>query len=247
MAGSNEFLPFATGVGANVMTQAAYNALAARPTGFPGGQAESDQCNKVWRQSAFIAAAMGQIVANANIDAVDDGNVANFVTNFLTALQRLLVITPPPGVICYYADDTLPPPGRWLPSDGQVLARAGTYAGLFAIIGTTYNTGGESGAQFRLPDLRGVFIRGVDALRGLDPGRAMGSFQGDQNKAHDHDMTFAAASEASSGYTNHNGFVVPDADILIDAAYHNTAGVIDSSGGTEVRVKNIAMRGFISY
>lgn len=45
-------------------------------------------------------------------------------------------------------------PTGWLLCDGSVISRT-TYADLFAIIGTTYNTGGEAGTHFRLPDLRG--------------------------------------------------------------------------------------------
>jgi len=66
-----------------------------------------------------------------------------------------------------------------------VRARA-DYPLLFGVIGTTYNTGGETGAQFRLPDLRGEFIRGLDAGRGVDTGRTLGSGQGDAIQRHNH-------------------------------------------------------------
>lgn len=44
-------------------------------------------------------------------------------------------------------------PAGWLLCDGSVQSRT-TYADLFAVIGTKYNTGGESSSQFRLPDYR---------------------------------------------------------------------------------------------
>lgn len=50
----------------------------------------------------------------------------------------------------------------WLLCDGALLARA-DYADLFAAIGTQYNIGGESAAQFRLPDIKGRVIAGRDA------------------------------------------------------------------------------------
>lgn len=67
-------------------------------------------------------------------------------------------------------------PTGFLLCQGQVVVRA-TYPALFAVIGTTYNTTGETAAQFRLPDLRGEFVRGLDAGRGVDPGRALGTKQ----------------------------------------------------------------------
>lgn len=53
------------------------------------------------------------------------------------------------------------PPG-WLLCDGTVKLRA-DYPDLFAVIGTTYNTGGETSLQFRLPDLKGRVPVGLDA------------------------------------------------------------------------------------
>ena len=49
---ANEILPFGLGAESNVMTQAGYEALAARSGGFSSGVAKSEQLNKVWRQSS---------------------------------------------------------------------------------------------------------------------------------------------------------------------------------------------------
>ncbi len=43
----------------------------------------------------------------------------------------------------------------WMLCDGRVLSRT-TYALLFNVIGTTFNTGGEDSTNFRLPDFRGM-------------------------------------------------------------------------------------------
>jgi len=53
---------------------------------------------------------------------------------------------------------------------GQVVSRT-TYAGLFAVLGTTFNTGGEAGTDFRLPDLRGRVAAGKDDMGGSSAGR----------------------------------------------------------------------------
>lgn len=53
-------------------------------------------------------------------------------------------------------------PAGWLLCDGTILSRT-TYADLFGEIGTSYNSGGETGSQFRLPDLRGKVPVGKSA------------------------------------------------------------------------------------
>ncbi|CAB4155568.1 MdpB Microcystin-dependent protein [uncultured Caudovirales phage] len=55
--------------------------------------------------------------------------------------------------------DTIP--DGWLACDGTVLNRV-DYPELFLVIGTTWNIGGESGTQFRLPDRRKVVAVGKD-------------------------------------------------------------------------------------
>lgn len=69
------------------------------------------------------------------------------------------------------------PPG-YLELDGSVKSIA-AYPDLAAYLGTAFNTGGEGAGNFRLPDSRGEFLRGWDHGRGVDVGRAIGSYQGD--------------------------------------------------------------------
>ncbi|MDF3936648.1 gp53-like domain-containing protein [Pseudomonas citronellolis] len=84
---NNDFLPFAGGVGSNVLTQAAYAALATRTSGFSSGLAKSAELNKVWRQSSIIAAVIGQLIANrSGSDAVDDGSTAALLTSLEAAI-----------------------------------------------------------------------------------------------------------------------------------------------------------------
>ena len=90
MSGTNQFLPFATGGGANTLTPSAYAALATIVSqGFQPGLASSQQANTVWRQATFVAAAVAQIIANQNVNANDDGNLTNFVTNLQNAIANL--------------------------------------------------------------------------------------------------------------------------------------------------------------
>jgi len=93
--GVNQFVPFATGVGANVITPTALAALAATSTGFQSGVAQSQQLNAVWRQSSFVASAIAQIIADTGVNANDDGNVAEFRDAFLTAMATHYPVVPP--------------------------------------------------------------------------------------------------------------------------------------------------------
>lgn len=71
------------------------------------------------------------------------------------------------------------PPG-WIEANGALLSR-NVYAELFEVFGTRYGAGNGT-TTFRIPDYRGVVLRGLDNGRGLDPSRAQGSLQEDQNK-----------------------------------------------------------------
>jgi microcystin-dependent protein len=68
-------------------------------------------------------------------------------------------------------------PSGWLFCFGQSLARAGTYAALFAVIGTTY--GSVDGSSFSLPDLRGRVIAGKDNMGGTSANRLTIPLDGD--------------------------------------------------------------------
>lgn len=74
----------------------------------------------------------------------------------------------PTGVIMAYG--ALTPPAGWLLCDGSLVSRA-TYAGLFSIISTNWNTGagGEDSSNFRLPDFRGRMPIGT----GQQPGGSL--------------------------------------------------------------------------
>jgi len=88
------------------------------------------------------------------------------------------------GMVCYFAQST--PPAGYLKRNGAAVSRT-TYARLFAKIGTTYGAG-DGSTTFNLPDGRGVFDRGLDDGRGLDPDRTLGSYQESANLAHVHSI-----------------------------------------------------------
>lgn len=84
---TNDFLPFGTGAGANVLAQADYVALSARIAGFQSGTAKSIQLNKVWRQSAFISSVIAQYISDTlAVDVLDDGNASGLLTKLKAAI-----------------------------------------------------------------------------------------------------------------------------------------------------------------
>ncbi|WP_153513874.1 hypothetical protein [Agrobacterium sp. ICMP 6402] len=86
---TNQYLPFGTAGGANVLTPSAYNGLAARLSGFTAGTAVSAQLNTVWRQSSVISAMMGEFILDyGGYDALDDGNVDTLENSFVRTLQK---------------------------------------------------------------------------------------------------------------------------------------------------------------
>jgi microcystin-dependent protein len=81
--------------------------------------------------------------------------------------------TVPIGSVFYFASSTRP--DGYLVCNGATLSRT-TYSTLFSIIGVTFGVG-DGSTTFTLPDLRGEFIRGWDAGKGIDIGRVFGSSQ----------------------------------------------------------------------
>lgn len=82
-----DYLPVATGGGANVDSQAGFAGSGYQTQGFTAGVAKSAQANKVWRQSSMVAAAIANFIANVlSINVVDDGLIANLITNLTRAI-----------------------------------------------------------------------------------------------------------------------------------------------------------------
>lgn len=83
---TNNFKAFALDPNANVTSQADWETLPALLSGFTAGKASSAQVNKAIRQSTTIAALVGQFIANAGADALDNADVNGLVTKFTNAL-----------------------------------------------------------------------------------------------------------------------------------------------------------------
>lgn len=82
----------------------------------------------------------------------------------VAALEAAVDTATPVGGIILFPQAT--PPTGFLVCDGSVVARA-TYPDLFNQVGTSFNTGGETGAQFRLPNLSGRVPLGVNGSHAI--------------------------------------------------------------------------------
>lgn len=149
-----------------------------------------------------------------------EARITAMMSEAMAAARGVGMIRMWPGVVA---------PEGYHECDGGVLLRADD-PDLFAVIGTTFNTGGETGLQFRKPDLRAEFVRGWDHGRGVDAGRALGSWQADEFKAHTH--AIPARDNANSG----DG-AVEDAENI--GSNRNTP--TGSTGGSETRPRNVAL------
>jgi len=241
---TTDILPFGTGTGANVMSQSAYAALSARSAGFSTGVAESQQLNKVWRQSSFVSAGLANWIVAQGVSVPDDGNITGFVTELTEALQNFIapfisgVSGVPSGVVSPFGGPTAP--AGWLECNGAAVSRT-TYAALFAAIGTIHGVG-DGATTFNLPDTRGEFIRGWDHGRGVDSGRSMGSAQSDEIKAHKHTTYYADVDSPSRMGAYPNGVEAkgkkgPNAPVDNDCVWPYTS----DTGGAETRPRNVAM------
>lgn len=148
-------------------------------------------------------------------------------------------------------------PAGYLRANGAAVSRT-TYAALFAQIGTYYGAG-DGANTFNLPDLRGLFVRGLDEGRGFDAGRALGTFQDSQNASHTHAASSDAQGEhthglltAASGNNSSGGYVSPAnvgnaLSTTQPAGAHSHNITVAASGGNESRPVNIAFIYFIKY
>lgn len=147
-------------------------------------------------------------------------------------------------------------PTGYLECNGATLSRT-IYSDLFTSIGTTYGAG-DGSTTFKIPDLRGEFIRGFDNGRGIDTGRVLGSSQIDTYKSHTHTGTTLSAGAhthtyAAPGITNDfdggsgNAAEYAYTATTSSSGAHTHTLTIDESGFNETRPRNIAMKYCIKY
>lgn len=161
------------------------------------------------------------------------------------------------GMTVMWPSSTIPE--GYLECAGQIVSRT-TYAALFAVIGTSFG-GGDGSTTFNIPDMRGEFARGWDHSRGIDTGRALGSWQDEAFKshghtastdsagAHSHDTKVGGDNNSVRGANATNAITMAEnsADSgttgsgqIVEAGSHSHTVTVNNTGGTETRPRNVA-------
>lgn len=162
-----------------------------------------------------------------------------------------------PGQGSFTFADTAPI--GYLMAHGQRIKRD-EYPALFAAIGTTYNADGDNdSAYFRLPDTRGMFLRGFDSGRGIDAGRkfateqtaAVPNISGTLQVIHTNDnseITNATGAFRGGEITNKwgNGYAGLWSYTLIDIDATRSSTVYNKNVN-EARPVNLAVNYIIKY
>ncbi|EPD7838414.1 gp53-like domain-containing protein [Escherichia coli] len=135
MAGTNDFKAFATDANANVTSQEEWETLTALKKGFSSGKASSAQVSKALRQPSTMAAVLGQFIANAELDALDDGDVDGLVAKLATAITTNLGLGEAAKRNVGTGDNQIPDMGAfasgsgWFRLPGGYIVQFGTFSG----------------------------------------------------------------------------------------------------------------------
>lgn len=194
------------------------------------------------------------------VGSIDPSAADNNKTLPTTAAVRDFVMANsavPVGTVTMYAGEvgaSLEETG-WMVCDGRKLNAKDEpeYQVLLDVIGTTY--GGNNDTNFRLPDCRGLFVRGVNAdaddiyadsnvasrtsrYVGGQTGDGVGTYQGDELKSHSHPFV---VYDVGTG----PGSTLPKQ--ANQKGEKPKTGETEVDGGTETRPKNIAMYYIIKF
>ncbi|OUD13954.1 phage tail protein [Thioflexithrix psekupsensis] len=126
-------------------------------------------------------------------------SIINDLVKLIDNKSQLIATMAPPGSVTAYAGmmdaetrKHLVQAG-WLVCDGANY-KTQDYPALYQAIGTVYGGNSKKG-EFKVPDFRGVFLRGLDLGRQMDAKRQLGQYQGDMNRGHSHTADIRAAGE----------------------------------------------------
>lgn len=186
---------------------------------------------------------LGSIATQASDNVtITGGNISNATLDSSVSLPSFV------GMIASFAMSSAPT--GWLVCNGAEYAIA-DYGDLHTAIGTTWGaltngSGGAGSTHFRVPDLRGEFLRGFDNGFGSDPdaasrtgGDAVGSSQSHMFGNHFHQSTY---------YPNGVSYVYQYAGLPGHSGGTATlSNATSAAGGNETRPRNKNVQYCIKY
>ena len=156
----------------------------------------------------------------------------------------------PVGTILPYGGTSAP--AGWLLCDGTAYSRS-TYVDLFSAIGINFGSGNGT-STFNVPDMRGMFLRGLDYVNGIERGldtdkyRVVGSTQSDMLQGHSHENEYTQTNSPGGGIT------LEGSGATINGNFPNNFVTISSDGtngnprtGKETRPVDVAVNYIIKY
>lgn len=204
----------------------------------PATRLSSDWLNVIQEEIATVIESAGLTLDQGNAYPTNNtSQLYQAIQAIITSMASSLTAELPVGTIAPFAGPASSIPAGWLHCNGASLSTT-AYPDLFAVIGTGWGGGGST---FRVPDLRGQFLRGVDGGAGVDSdagartaiysggntGDAVGSVQADSFKSHSHDSI-----TAGSGLTQ---------TVFQSAITTSQTSATSLVGGSETRPKNAAV------
>jgi len=160
---------------------------------------------KIGNLASLLPAGNGVLVKNGSSFSLANGVNGDFLQVLSGSIQFNSTIPGgiPTGTVVPYAANSAP--SGWVICDGSLYGRTALdpspQPNLFGVIGTTY--GFTTISNFAVPDLRGMFVRGFDNGRNIDPLRVFGTTQADAFKSHNH--TAGAESEHTHAFSGTTG------------------------------------------
>ena len=138
----------------------------------------------------------------------------------------------PIGTIFWFAASAAPT--GYKECNGEVLSKV-TYNDLWLVIGNTFSNP-ISANHFKIPDLRGEFVRGWDNGKGINASRVFGSNEDDMFESHAHQQT----TQGTGGLNQspQGGGSLGNTPSQTHSQY---------TGGTETRPRNVALLPCIKF
>jgi microcystin-dependent protein len=138
-------------------------------------------------------------------------------------------------------------PTGWIICNGASLARTGTYATLFAVIGTAWGT--VDGNTFTLPDLRSAFLRGAGTSTAFtqDSTTTFAAAVNDQLQGHQHRFHSVSDNAGTDWNNNRGGGANASSDVngVYEPETYSASGTVRY--GTETRPNNIGVNYCIKF